>query len=607
MTEMQIALIRLITQDKYTLQSFANFPLFSRSLRDFWGRRYNRLKCNTRATELIVDKSLNVVKGIKYRSKQNIGSPSFDMYGDFIIDCTGRYTSSPNWLNENFNLIVPTIQIHFGCSYVTFIGERFRIGDSSFDSALVISNPVDSPEKNVGFIVIPIRTIKTNNENSLGTSSTIAINCVNSEYPPNDSYENLLEWTKENLDPKYYTILKAAKVCSPLIPSRHAIDDRKYVESLGKKWPQNYILLGDSMCSFNPQYAQVISEECWFASTTNDWKTPTLKVIETDKYGQVKTYQRDGNSTSTNNPEPRIPIMIRFMQWLRVPRVRNHPHAVLHHLNHVPHWEERTVDSVLAENIGEGTKDNPFVIYRDAHSMGTGSHQRLRFVCVSDTHNQIDRLIIPHGDVFVHCGDAVNYMTCTRDLINFNKFVGTLPHTHKLFISGNHCVSLNPKRPDLTQKILSNMTYIQDQVIDIEGVQIYGSSWHPKRGILYRSNAFGYHHKKIRADKWTQIPENIDILLTHSPPYSIRDYNPLNAKHMGCPGLLDEIVTRVKPRIHLFGHIHDDHGASLYISEDNQALAEGNSISSSHDILFVNLAIDHGQRLGKPVVIDYFY
>ncbi|CAF1071102.1 unnamed protein product [Rotaria sp. Silwood1] len=272
-------------------------------------------KCNTGATELTVDKSLNVVKGIKYRSKQNIGSPSFDMYGDFIIDCTGRYTSSPNWLKENFNLIVPTIQIHFGCSYVTFIGERFRIGDSSFDSALVISNPVDSPEKNVGFIVIPIRTIKTNNENSLGTSSTIAINCVNSEYPPNDSYENLLEWTKENLDPKYYTILKAAKVCSPLIPSRHAIDDRKYVESLGKKWPQNYILLGDSMCSFNPQYAQVISEECWFSSTTNDWKTPTLKVIETDKYGQVKTYQRDGNSTSTNNPEPRIPIMIRFMQW----------------------------------------------------------------------------------------------------------------------------------------------------------------------------------------------------------------------------------------------------------------------------------------------------
>jgi hypothetical protein len=43
MTEMQIALIRLITRDKYTLQSFSNFPLFSRSLRDFWGRRYNRL------------------------------------------------------------------------------------------------------------------------------------------------------------------------------------------------------------------------------------------------------------------------------------------------------------------------------------------------------------------------------------------------------------------------------------------------------------------------------------------------------------------------------------------------------------------------------------
>lgn len=305
-------------------------------------------KCNTRVTNLIVDQSSNSVKGITYRSKHS--PSSVDIYGDFIIDCTGRNTSSLKWLRENFNLIVPTVQMHYGCGYMTFIGERFRTGDPSLDSAHLLGITTDSPKQNVGFIVMPIRTIKTDDTNSLGTLSAIAINCVNYEYPPNDSYENLLEWANENLGPEYYAILKATKVYSPLIPYRRGINDRKFVESLGKEWPQNYILLGDAMCTFNPQYAQgmthacrqaralanifrenshhlkdishifnrrasVITDECWLGSIPNDWKSPTLKIVETDKYNQVKTYQRGGDMNSNNNIEPRAPLIIRFMQW----------------------------------------------------------------------------------------------------------------------------------------------------------------------------------------------------------------------------------------------------------------------------------------------------
>ncbi|CAF3252879.1 unnamed protein product [Rotaria sp. Silwood2] len=307
-------------------------------------------KCNSRVTELIVDRSLNIVKGVKYRSKKNTGSPSLEIYGDFIIDCTGHNTSSPKWLKEKFNLIVPTIQIHYGCGYVTCIGERFRTGDPSLDSVAVIGSSVNSPENNFGFIITPMRTIDTTDHDSLGILATLAINCVNSEYPPNDSYENLLEWAKENLDQEYYAVLKSIKVCSPLLSYRRAVDARKYVETLGKKWPQNYILLGDAICALNPQYAQgmthalrharelekifdeschmlkdishifnrratVITEECWFASTANDWKTPTLKVIETHKNGEVKTYQRGNDSSTTNNLQLRVPLKIRFMQW----------------------------------------------------------------------------------------------------------------------------------------------------------------------------------------------------------------------------------------------------------------------------------------------------
>ena len=282
----------------------------------------------------------------------------------------------------------------------------------------------------------------------------------------------------------------------------------------------------------------------------------------------------------------------------------------MHHLTDVPFHETNTklIAADLVQNSGKGTENEPFRVYRHGSSSQTENLKRVRFVCMSDTHNEIHRITIPDGDVFVHCGDAVNHSTSSRDIRVFNEFVGKLPHRYKLFVSGNHCVCLNPKRPERNHKILSNMTYLQDDLIDIEGVKIYGSPWRPARGCFYRAEAFGYDLKRIRRDKWSKIPENIDFLLTHCPPYSIRDYNCSSEEPLGCPDLLDEVVNRVRPRIHLFGHMHSCHGASLYRRADNVALeAEGQTSTDDDNILFVNLAIHQGRRLAEPIVIDYFY
>ncbi|UJR08310.1 hypothetical protein I4U23_012581 [Adineta vaga] len=292
-----------------------------------------------------------------------------------------------------------------------------------------------------------------------------------------------------------------------------------------------------------------------------------------------------------------------------VPRVRDRPSAVLRHLTHIPpnenNAESLSFNSI--HNLGSGTEDDPFIVYRDAKMIGQENLNHLRLVCISDTHNQIHRIHIPNGDVFIHCGDAVRFQTCARDIRVFNNFVGTLPHRYKIFISGNHCICLDPNRPERSREILSNMTYLQDELVDIQGVRIYGSPWRPKRGRIYPAEAFGYDPTLIKEDKWSQIPADIDILLTHGPPYSVRDYHPLTAERIGCPGLLDEVVTRVHPRIHLFGHMHASRGASLYKSEDNENLEGEHFQSGSNDILFVNLAIHQGKTLGEAVVIDYYY
>ena len=298
--------------------------------------------CNTKVMDLIINQKTNSIEGIQYRSNdQKIEN----MFGDFVIDCTGRYSSSSKWLKNHFNLIIPTEELHTGTGYVSFIGQRFQTGYAYLDSFYTGGNAAHAPLFNKGFLTIPIRKINNPEENSLGFLSNFAVYCVNGEYPPNDSYENLLEWVKEHLPNDYYLILKSTKLLSPLLPYRRAFDHRRYVHSLGQKWPKNFILLGDSMCVFNPkngqgmthacrqarqlnqifsqnppletipylynQQSSSISEECWLGSITNDWAVPTLKLIQIDQHGMKRIYQR----TSLNIPQPRIPLFMQFLQW----------------------------------------------------------------------------------------------------------------------------------------------------------------------------------------------------------------------------------------------------------------------------------------------------
>ena len=65
--------------------------------------------------------------------------------------------------------------------------------------------------------------------------------------------------------------------------------------------------------------------------------------------------------------------------------------------------------------------------------------------------------------------------------------------------------------------------------------------------------------KRIRG-KWDLIPEGTDILITHGPPYGIGDLTARGDK-AGCQNLL-EVVEKLKPDLHIFGHIHEGFGVS---------------------------------------------
>jgi Icc-related predicted phosphoesterase len=55
------------------------------------------------------------------------------------------------------------------------------------------------------------------------------------------------------------------------------------------------------------------------------------------------------------------------------------------------------------------------------------------------------------------------------------------------------------------------------------------------------------------------IPAEVDVLITHGPPKGILDFTEYDKDNVGCPLLLEK-VRQVKPKVHVFGHIHEARG-----------------------------------------------
>lgn len=92
-----------------------------------------------------------------------------------------------------------------------------------------------------------------------------------------------------------------------------------------------------------------------------------------------------------------------------------------------------------------------------------------------------------------------------------------------------------------------------------ENLNFYSSPWSLSfQGMNPKCKAFTCPHEKGLEEKFAQIPQDLDILITHTPPYGILD-KCQDGKKIGSKALL-KAIERVKPKIHIFGHVHEKGG-----------------------------------------------
>ena len=167
----------------------------------------------------------------------------------------------------------------------------------------------------------------------------------------------------------------------------------------------------------------------------------------------------------------------------------------------------------------------------------------MKLLHISDTHGKHKLLTdLPKADIIVHSGD-VGMAGTEEEIIDFLNWFLDLTYQYKVFVPGNHDDCLIDA--DISG-LDDNCFVLDNKGIEIEGIRIYGVP----AFIEYSIN--GEEEKFINS-----IPKNTDILVTHQPPYGILDFS--DGIHYGSPLLLKRLM-EIKPRFHLFGHIHNDYG-----------------------------------------------
>ena len=176
----------------------------------------------------------------------------------------------------------------------------------------------------------------------------------------------------------------------------------------------------------------------------------------------------------------------------------------------------------------------------------------MRIVLISDTHGFHRSVRLPEGDLLIHAGDLTNHGEIEQ-VADFNDWLGALPHPRKIVIAGNHDFCF--EKSDRAARLLTNATYLLDSGTTVSGLRIWGSPWQP----WFFDWAFNLQRgPEIRA-KWKLIPDGTDILVTHGPPLRFGGRT-VSGEDAGCADLRDEIRSRVHPRLHVFGHIHEGYG-----------------------------------------------
>ena len=186
------------------------------------------------------------------------------------------------------------------------------------------------------------------------------------------------------------------------------------------------------------------------------------------------------------------------------------------------------------------------------------------------THSRHRHIELPGGDLLVFSGDFMTSGYHVAEINDFIEWFKEQPYTYKVCVAGNHdryCENFpSYVIKDMFEKYYNEgVRYVCDEEIEIDDKRIYGTPYQP----YFYGWAFNVDDETKLTNIYKNIPNGIDILVTHCPPYDVLDKSHISRPSKGRNGeeplgskeLLNVLdLMEQPPKYHCFGHIHGDGG-----------------------------------------------
>lgn len=184
-------------------------------------------------------------------------------------------------------------------------------------------------------------------------------------------------------------------------------------------------------------------------------------------------------------------------------------------------------------------------------------NNKLRIVCISDTHGAfLEHLNLPDGDVLLHAGD-MSFKGTIPEMTAFNEYCGKVKHKYSYGIHacpGNHELGVEANE-SLHKSIATNYNLLIHDAVDIAGIKFFFSAYQP----TFFNWAYNLDRGQAIKQKWDEIPNNTNVLITHGPTYGKLDKTP-RGEQVGCVDLYNRIMQLPDIKLHVCGHIHSAYG-----------------------------------------------
>lgn len=214
--------------------------------------------------------------------------------------------------------------------------------------------------------------------------------------------------------------------------------------------------------------------------------------------------------------------------------------------------------------------------------------------CISDLHGHYPKL--EGGDLLIIAGDLTARDT-EKEYLEFIDWIVKQQYRRKVVIPGNHDTFLEKDHKEEGYFFHTNrhdeyfdFDYLIDSGEEFEGLKIFGSPWTKRfKGMNPNCMAFTCETEEELFDKWKFIPHDVDILITHSPPWTILDKTKEETQ-VGSTGLMGLLTYAFRPKLWVFGHIHESYGQETF--RDSTICVNASQVNERYE------------PVNKPVRID---